>query len=61
MMSQVSQGSVLTRNEIFQVVIRVSLLSVATYFSLKWLMNQMDPTNKNKKQAKTTAHDTLTR
>lgn len=51
----------LTRNEIVQLVLRVSLASVVTYYSLKWMMNQLDPTNKSKKKARTKAEEQLKR
>uniref|UniRef100_A0A6M2DYD1 Putative aaa+-type atpase n=1 Tax=Xenopsylla cheopis TaxID=163159 RepID=A0A6M2DYD1_XENCH len=54
------EGS-LTRNEIVQLLVRLSLVSAVTYFSLKWVMSHIDPTNKNKKNAKTKAEEQLRR
>lgn len=51
----------LSRNEIIQLVLRVSLASVVTYYSLKWMMNQLDPTNKSKKKARTRAEQQIKR
>ncbi|XP_055836469.1 outer mitochondrial transmembrane helix translocase-like [Episyrphus balteatus] len=54
-------GSQISRNEIFQMIIRVSLASVVTYFSVKWMMKQIDPTSKNKRKAKIRAEEQLKR
>ncbi|XP_055920060.1 outer mitochondrial transmembrane helix translocase-like [Eupeodes corollae] len=54
-------GSQMGRNEIFQLVLRVSVASVVTYFSLKWMMKQLDPTSKNKRNAKIRAEEQLKR
>lgn len=51
----------ISRNEIVQLVLRVSLASVVTYYSLKWMMNQLDPTNKSKKKARTKAEEQIKR
>lgn len=51
----------ISRNEIVQLVLRVSLASVVTYYSLKWMMNQLDPTNKSKKKARAKAEDQIKR
>lgn len=42
----------ISRSEIISLVVRLTLLSAATYFSVKWMLNQLDPTNKQKKTAK---------
>lgn len=34
-------GAQLSRNEVVQMIIRVSLVSVATYFSVKWMISQI--------------------
>lgn len=34
-------GAQLTRNEVVHMIIRVSLVSVATYFSVKWMISQI--------------------
>lgn len=50
-----------SRNEIFQIILRVSLVSAVTYCSLKWMMNVLDPTNKSKKKARSKAETQLKR
>lgn len=54
-------GAQLSRNEIFQLLLRVSIASVVTYYSVKWMMSQLDPTNKSKKKARTKAENQLRR
>ncbi|CAO1338763.1 unnamed protein product [Diamesa serratosioi] len=54
-------GAQLSRNEVVHMIIRVSLVSVATYFSVKWMISQIDPTSKNKKKAKEKAETLLKR
>lgn len=54
-------GNALTRNEVVQLVLRVTLASVVTYFSLKWMMDKLDPTNKSKKKARAKAEYQLKR
>lgn len=44
-----------------QLVLRVSLASVVTYYSLKWMMTALDPTNKNKKKARAKAEEQIKR
>lgn len=48
-----------TRGEIIHLVIRFSVFSVATYFSIKFLLNHLDPTVKQKKKAKRKAEEQL--
>lgn len=50
-----------TRNEIIGLVVRLTLVSAVTYYSIKWLMSQVDPTNKNKRKAKELAEEQLKR
>lgn len=50
-----------SRNEIISLVVRLSLVSAVTYMSIKWLMNQVDPTNNTKKKAKKRAQEQLRR
>lgn len=38
-------GAQITRNEVVQMIIRVSLVSVATYFSVKWMISQIGKNN----------------
>ncbi|XP_065370965.1 outer mitochondrial transmembrane helix translocase [Calliphora vicina] len=54
-------GSQISRGEFFQMLIRVSIASVITYYSVKWMMNQIDPTSKSKKKAKIRAEEQLKR
>jgi hypothetical protein len=41
-----------SRSEIISLIIRLALLSGLTFFSVKWMITQLDPTNKQKKLAK---------
>lgn len=43
-------GVDLSKGQMFQVLIRLSVASLITYYSVKWMMNQLDPTSKNKKK-----------
>lgn len=52
-------GANITRNEVVQFVLRISLVSIVTYYSAKWLMKNLDPTNKSKKKAIEKAEDIL--
>lgn len=54
-------GSQVSRNEIIQLLLRVSIASVVTYYSVKWMLTHLDPTNKNKKKARTKAEEQLKR
>lgn len=54
-------GSELTRGHMIQMLLRISVASVITYYSVKWMMNQIDPTSKNKKKAKLLAEEQLKR
>lgn len=51
----------MSRNEIIQLLLRVSIASVVTYYSVKWMLTHLDPTNKNKKKARTKAEEQLKR
>lgn len=50
-----------TKNEIISLVVRLTLVSAVTFLSIKWLMNQVDPTNKSKKKARKQAEEQLKR
>lgn len=50
-----------TRNELVGLVVRLTLVSAVTFLSIKWLMNQVDPTNKSKKKARKRAEEQLRR
>ncbi|XP_060646572.1 outer mitochondrial transmembrane helix translocase [Drosophila nasuta] len=54
-------GSELTRGHMVQMLLRISIASVITYYSVKWMMNQIDPTSKSKKKAKLLAEEQLKR
>ncbi|EDW76057.1 uncharacterized protein Dwil_GK14869 [Drosophila willistoni] len=54
-------SSDITRGQVFQALIRISFASLVTYYSVKWMMNQLDPTSKNKKKAKLLAEEQLKR
>lgn len=50
-----------TKNEVISLVVRLTIVSAVTFLSIKWLMNQVDPTNKTKKKAKQDAKERLKR
>lgn len=50
-----------TRHEILGLVLRLTLVSAVTFVSIKWIMNQVDPTNKSKKKARKEAEEKLKR
>lgn len=54
-------GAQLSRNEVVSMLLRISFVSVVTYYSVKWMINQIDPTSKNKKKAKEKAEVLLKR
>uniref|UniRef100_A0A0K8TS53 Putative aaa+-type atpase n=1 Tax=Tabanus bromius TaxID=304241 RepID=A0A0K8TS53_TABBR len=54
-------GPQFTRNEVVQLVLRVSIASLVTYYSVKWMLNHLDPTSKNKKKAQIRAEEQLKR
>ena len=39
---------VITKAEILSLVVRVAALSAISYYTVKWLMDAMDPTRKQK-------------
>ena len=41
-----------SRSEIISLIIRLAILTGVTFFSVKWMITQLDPTNKQKKTAK---------
>ncbi|XP_055317046.1 outer mitochondrial transmembrane helix translocase-like [Sitodiplosis mosellana] len=45
----------LSRNDIIAVFVRVGIGAAVAFYSLKWFMNQMDPTIQSKKRARTKA------
>ncbi|XP_053125949.1 outer mitochondrial transmembrane helix translocase-like isoform X3 [Hemicordylus capensis] len=42
----------LTRNEVFTVLLRLTIFGAATYFSIKWVSDALDPTRKQRTQLK---------
>ncbi|CAG9832867.1 unnamed protein product [Diabrotica balteata] len=50
-----------TKNEVIGLVVRLTLVSAVTFLSIKWIMNQVDPTNKSKKKARRQAEEQLKR
>lgn len=42
----------LSKAEILSIAVRLSVLSLGTFFTLKWLFSQLDPTKNQKKHAK---------
>nr|XP_034995336.1 ATPase family AAA domain-containing protein 1-like isoform X1 [Zootoca vivipara]XP_034995337.1 ATPase family AAA domain-containing protein 1-like isoform X1 [Zootoca vivipara] len=42
----------LTRNEVFAVLLRLTVFGTATYFSIKWVSDALDPTRKQRIQLK---------
>lgn len=42
----------LTRNEVVGMLLRLTIFGAATYYSIKWVVDAMDPTTKQKNQAK---------
>lgn len=51
----------ITRGDVLQFVLRVTVVTAFSYFSMKWMMNLLDPTNKGKKKAKLLAEQQLKR
>lgn len=49
------------KGETISFVLRLTVVSLATFWSVKWLMNHLDPTNKSKKKAKEAAVNQLKR
>lgn len=42
----------LSRNEVIGLLVRLTIFGAATYYSIKWVVDAMDPTSKQKSQAK---------
>lgn len=42
----------LTRFDVLMLVARLTCVTAIGFFSMKWIMSQLDPTNSNKKRAK---------
>jgi len=42
----------ISRSEVIGLIIRLAVLTGVTFFSVRWMISQLDPTNKQKKSAK---------
>ncbi|XP_068594731.1 outer mitochondrial transmembrane helix translocase [Brachionichthys hirsutus] len=51
----------LSRNEVVGLLLRLTVFGAATYYSIKWIVEAMDPTSKQKKQAKKRAEELMKR
>ena len=49
----------ITKNEVFNLVVRVTALSAISYYTMKWLVEAMDPTKKQKSLAQDKAKKLL--
>ncbi|MGH0131653.1 UNVERIFIED_CONTAM: hypothetical protein FKN15_056735 [Acipenser sinensis] len=49
----------LTRNEVVGLVVRLTIFGAATYFSIKWVVDALDPTRQQKLQAKKRAEQLM--
>ena len=46
------RGFSLSKSEIIGLLIRLSIVGAATYYGVKWIVYAMDPTRKQKQEAK---------
>uniref|UniRef100_A0A8D3CN46 Outer mitochondrial transmembrane helix translocase n=1 Tax=Scophthalmus maximus TaxID=52904 RepID=A0A8D3CN46_SCOMX len=51
----------LSRNEVVGMLVRLTIFGAATYYSIKWVVDAMDPTCKQKSQAKKRAEQLMKR
>ncbi|CAJ1068162.1 outer mitochondrial transmembrane helix translocase [Xyrichtys novacula] len=51
----------LSRNEVLGMLLRLTIFGAATYYSIKWVVDAMDPTSKQKSQAKKRAEQLMKR
>ncbi|KAG7489019.1 ATPase family AAA domain-containing protein 1-A-like [Solea senegalensis] len=51
----------LSRNEVVGMLVRLTIFGAATYYSIKWVVDAMDPTAKQKNQAKKRAEQLMKR
>lgn len=51
----------ISRNDAIAVLVRVTIGAAVAFYSLKWLMNQMDPTIQSKKKARSKAETLIKR
>jgi len=54
-------SSQFSRSEVLQLFARLSVASIITFYSIKWMMKQLDPTSKEKKNARNRAEQLLKR
>uniref|UniRef100_A0A8B9K4U6 ATPase family AAA domain containing 1a n=1 Tax=Astyanax mexicanus TaxID=7994 RepID=A0A8B9K4U6_ASTMX len=55
MLSEIPRDALLrplTRNEVVGMLVRLTVFGAATYYSIKWVVEALDPTQKQKTQAK---------
>lgn len=50
-----------SRSDAIQLLLRVSIAAAVSFYSLKWIMEHLDPTNKGKKQARVRAENLIRR
>ncbi|KAK7018824.1 ATPase AAA domain-containing protein 1 [Halocaridina rubra] len=55
------EGGELTRGEVLSLLMRLAIATAASYFTVKLLVSAMDPTSKQKKEAKQKAQEVLHR
>lgn len=51
----------LSRSDVISMLVRVTIGAAVAFYSMKWLMNQMDPTIQSKKKARTKAETLIKR
>ncbi|XP_034084293.1 ATPase family AAA domain-containing protein 1-A isoform X1 [Gymnodraco acuticeps] len=51
----------LSRNEVLGMILRLTIFGAVTYYGIKWAMDAMDPTSKQKSQAKKRAEQLMRR
>lgn len=54
-----ANGPGFSRSELLALVARLALVTAMGYLSMRWIINQMDPTNKSKKKAKRKVHNDI--
>lgn len=59
MMGVTINSTAISAREIIQIAVRVGIASLVTYYSLKWMMKQLDPTSKGKKEAQKKAQQQM--
>ncbi|KAJ8679763.1 hypothetical protein QAD02_015550 [Eretmocerus hayati] len=55
----VAEGAGFSRYEVLMLVARLSFVTAIGFFSMKWIMNQLDPNNSQKRKAKQKAKEQL--